>query len=145
MSIDDLIELTACVVSSFVSHNATGPAELPGLIKATYAALAELKSSDQTLSPPSPLTPAVPIDKSVTRDYIICLDDGRKLKTLKRYIRRKYSLSPEEYRAHWGLPEDYPMVAPSYAELRSSLARRKARQAPAGAAAKTIKNGPIRF
>ncbi len=67
----------------------------------------------------------MPIEESVTRDYIVCLDDGRRLKTLKRYLRRKYSLTPKQYRARWHLPEDYPMVAPGYAELRSALARRK--------------------
>ena len=119
----DLIELTVRVVAGFVAHNTIPAAELPALIRTTYAALSEL-SPDRFCSIPHQ-APAVPIDESVTRDYIVCLDDGRQLKTLKRYLRRKYSLTPEQYRARWHLPDDYPMVAPAYAELRSSLAKRK--------------------
>ena len=119
----DLIELTACIVASFASHNDITATELPGLIRNTYATLSEL-TSDRT-HPQPPRSPAVPIDKSVTRDYIVCLEDGRHLKTLRRYIKRKYSLTPDQYRARWGLPDDYPMVAPGYSQLRSSLAKRK--------------------
>jgi predicted transcriptional regulator len=120
----DLIELTVRVVASFATHNTIAAAELPALIQATHAALAGLSPERCCSRPHKP--PAVPVDKSVTRDYIVCLDDGRHLKTLKRYLRRKYSLTPEQYRARWHLPDDYPMVAPGYAELRSSLARGKA-------------------
>jgi predicted transcriptional regulator len=120
----NLIELTVRVVASFASHNTIAAAELPALIQATHAALSGL-SPERCCSRPHK-APAVPVDKSVTRDYIVCLDDGRQLKTLKRYLRRKYSLTPEQYRARWHLPDDYPMVAPGYAELRSSLARGKA-------------------
>jgi predicted transcriptional regulator len=134
----DLIELTVRVVAGFVSHNTIAAAELPALIRTTYAALSEL-SPDRFCSTPHQ-TPAVPIDESVTRDYIVCLDDGRQLKTLKRYLRRKYSLTPEQYRARWHLPDDYPMVAPAYAELRSSLAKRKPLVA-AGLTPRTAKNG----
>jgi MucR family transcriptional regulator, transcriptional regulator of exopolysaccharide biosynthesis len=119
----DLIELTVRVVAGFVSHNTITVAELPALIRSTYAALAEL-SPDQFCSQPH-RAPAVPIEESVTRDYIVCLDDGRHLKTLKRYLWRKYALTPQQYRARWHLPDDYPMVAPGYAELRSSLAKGK--------------------
>jgi len=134
----DLIELTARVVAGFVSHNRIAAAEVPALIRMTYAALSEL-SPDLFSSRPL-RTPAVPIEQSVTRDYIVCLDDGRHLKTLKRYLRRKYSLTPEQYRARWHLPDDYPMVAPGYAALRSSLARRK--PLPAFTVApKVFKNG----
>jgi predicted transcriptional regulator len=118
----DLIELTAYVVAGFVAHNTIGVAEIPGLIRTTYLALSEL--SPERACNLAHKTPAVPINESVTRDYIVCLDDGKRLKTLKRYIRRRYALTPEQYRARWQLPEDYPMVAPAYAELRSSLARR---------------------
>jgi predicted transcriptional regulator len=120
----DLIELTVRVVTAFASHNTIAAAELPALIQATHAALSGL-SPERCCSRPHK-APAVPVDKSVTRDYIVCLDDGRQLKTLKRYLRRKYSLTPEQYRARWHLPDDYPMVAPGYAELRSLLARGKA-------------------
>jgi predicted transcriptional regulator len=126
----DLIELTVLLVASFVSHNAVTATELPGLIRSTYAMLTELTAS-QTDSQ-TPRAPAVPIDKSITRDYIVCLDDGKRLKTLRRYLKRKYSLTPEQYRERWGLPEDYPMVAPGYSELRSSLAMRFAKRSRKG-------------
>jgi predicted transcriptional regulator len=119
----DLIELTVRVVAGFAAHNTITAAELPALIRTTYAVLSEL-SPDRFCSQPLQ-APAVPIDESVTRDYIVCLEDGRRLKTLKRYLRRKYSLTPEQYRVRWHLPENYPMVAPGYAQLRSSLARRR--------------------
>ena len=118
----DLVELTVCVVANYVSHNAVTPRELPELISNVHAVLSKLTPARGSTQ--SHRTPAVPIDQSITRDYLVCLDDGRRLKTLKRYLRRKYSLTPDQYRARWGLPDDYPMVAPSYAELRSSLARR---------------------
>jgi predicted transcriptional regulator len=121
----NLTELTAQVVAGFVSHNTVAVGELPHLIKVVHDALLGVKSLAS-----SALTriPAVPVGESVTRDYIVCLDDGQRLKTLKRHIRRKYSLSPEDYRARWHLPPDYPMVAPGYTELRSSLAKRGARK-----------------
>ena len=134
----DLIELTVRVVAGFVSHNTITAAELPALIRTTYDVLSELSPDRFSLRPQQ--APAVPIDESVTRDYIMCLEDGRRLKTLKRYLRRKYSLTPEQYRARWHLPDDYPMVAPGYAELRSSLARRRP-LAVGAMAPKAIKNG----
>ena len=134
----DLVELTVRVVAGFVSHNTITAAELPALIRTTYAVLSEL-SPDRFSSRPQQ-APAVPIDESVTRDYIMCLEDGRRLKTLKRYLRRKYSLTPEQYRARWHLPDDYPMVAPGYAELRSSLARRRP-LATGSVTPKAAKNG----
>jgi len=117
-------------VASFVSHNPVTAAELPELIRSTYALLTELTASHTDSRAPQP--PAVPIDKSITRDYIVCLNDGRRLKTLRRYLKRKYSLTPEQYRERWGLPEDYPMVAPGYSELRSSLAMRFAKRSRRG-------------
>jgi predicted transcriptional regulator len=126
----DLIELTVSLVASFVSHNAVTAAELPGLIRSTYTTLSELTASHTGSQ--IPRVPAVPIDKSVTRDYIVCLDDGRRLKTLRRYIKRKYLLTPDQYRERWGLPDDYPMVAPGYSELRSSLAMRFAKRSRKG-------------
>jgi predicted transcriptional regulator len=126
----DLIELTVSLVASFVSHNVIIAAELPALIRSTYATLTELAASGADSQ--TPRVPAVPIDKSVTREYIVCLDDGRRLKTLRRYIKRKYSLTPDQYRERWGLPDDYPMVAPGYSELRSSLAMRFAKRSRKG-------------
>ena len=126
----DLTELTVLLVASFVSHNAVTAAELPGLIRSTYAMLTDLTASrtdSQALRPP-----AVPSEQSITRDYIVCLDDGTRLKTLRRYLKRKYSLTPEQYRERWGLPDDYPMVAPGYSELRSSLATRFAKRSRKG-------------
>jgi predicted transcriptional regulator len=126
----DLIELTVSLVVSFVSHNAVTAAELPALIRSTYATLTELTASRTGCQ--TPRVPAVPIDRSITRDYIVCLDDGRRLKTLTRYLMRKYSLTPDQYRERWGLPDDYPMVAPGYSELRSSLAIRFANRSRKG-------------
>jgi predicted transcriptional regulator len=127
----DLIELTVSLVATIVSHNAVTPAELPALIRNTYATLAELTANRADPSP-TPRVPAIPIDRSITRDYIVCLDDGRRLKSLRRYLMRKYSLTPDQYRERWGLPADYPMVAPGYSELRSSLAIRFAKKSRKG-------------
>ena len=126
----DLIELTVSLVTSFVSHNAITTAELPALIRSTHATLAELTASRTDSQ--SPRVPAVPIDRSITPDYIVCLDDGKRLKTLRRYLKRKYALTPDQYRQRWGLPDDYPMVAPGYSELRSSLAIRSANRSRKG-------------
>ena len=117
----DLIELTVRVVTSFASHNTIAAAELPALIQATHAALSGL-SPERCCSRPHK-APAVPVDRSITRDYIVCLDDGRHLKTLKRYLRRKYSLTPEQYRARWNLKPDHPITAPGYSERRSAMAK----------------------
>jgi predicted transcriptional regulator len=116
-------ELTACVVASFVSNQPVPISELPGLIKLTYQAFAGLDRADD-VDRAVARGPAVPIEQSVADDYLVCLEDGRRLKTLKRYIRHRYALTPQQYRARWRLPPDYPMVAPSYARLRSSLAKR---------------------
>jgi predicted transcriptional regulator len=115
-------ELTACVVASFVSNHSVPIGELPELINLTYRAFVGLDRAEVDRAVAR--APAVPIEQSVADDYLVCLEDGRRLKTLKRYIRRHYELTPQQYRARWGLPPDYPMVAPSYARLRSSLARR---------------------
>jgi predicted transcriptional regulator len=118
----DLRELTAWVVASFVANHSLPVSDVPELINLTYKAFARLgrAAAEGTVAG----KPAVPIEQSVADDFIVCLEDGRRLKTLKRYIRQKYALTPQQYRARWGLPPDYPMVAPSYARLRSSLARR---------------------
>ncbi len=120
---DNLIDLAADIVSAYVSNNAINSAELPSLIKDTYAALQE-SSSGAAEPEPEPLKPAVSIKKSITPDYLICLEDGKQFKSLKRHIRTHYDLTPEEYREKWGLPHDYPMVAPNYAKARSRLAKK---------------------
>ena len=121
----DLRELTARVVASFVSHQSLPASEVPELIRQTYQAFANLghTDADRLIS----RVPAVPIEQSVADDFVVCLEDGRRLKTLKRYLRNQFGLSPQQYRSRWGLPPDYPMVAPSYTRLRSSLARRTGR------------------
>jgi len=118
----ELIELSTEIVSAYVSHNAVSPGDLPKLIAEVHAALRALQSNE-TPAPVEELKPAVPVRKSVAPDYIICLEDGKKFKSLKRHLRTHYNLSPEEYREKWGLPADYPMVAPSYSATRSKLAK----------------------
>ena len=118
----DLIELSTEIVSAYVSHNAVSPGDLPKLIAEVHGALRALQSNEVP-APVEELKPAVPVRKSVANDYIICLEDGKKFKSLKRHLRTHYNLSPEEYREKWGLPADYPMVAPSYSATRSKLAK----------------------
>ena len=118
----DLIELSTEIVSAYVSHNALSPSDLPKLIADVHGALRTLSTNEAPL-PVEELKPAVPVRKSVAADYIICLEDGKKFKSLKRHLRTHYNLSPEEYREKWGLPADYPMVAPSYSATRSKLAK----------------------
>jgi len=122
-SSSELVELTVDIVSAYVSNNAVVAADLPSLIDETFSALREAaaKASQPTKDV---LDPAVPIKKSVTPDYIICLEDGKQFKSLKRHLRNSFNLSPDEYRAKWGLPYDYPMVAPNYAAARSALAKK---------------------
>lgn len=119
----ELVELTADVVSAYVSNNTVVAENLPDLIANVSEALGQVAAS---VAEPvkEELTPAVPIKTSVTPDYIICLDDGKKFKSLKRHLRSKYDLSPDEYREKWGLPHGYPMVAPNYSAARSKLAKK---------------------
>lgn len=117
----EILGLATEIVSAYVSNNAMAATDLPALIKTIYSTLAGLEKGEDAAS--AELTPAVPVKKSITPEYIICLEDGKKLKMLKRYLRSQYGLSPEEYRARWGLPLDYPMVAPNYAAQRSRLAK----------------------
>jgi predicted transcriptional regulator len=120
---DDLVSLTATIVSAYVSNNTVGASELPSIINHVHDALS--RATMRTSSPDSEeLKPAVAIKKSVTDEHIVCLEDGKKFKSLKRHLRTHYNLSPEQYREKWGLPPDYPMVAPKYAEARSQLAKR---------------------
>lgn len=118
----ELAVLTANIVSAYVSNNTLVAADMPDLIDQTFDALSEA-ASKAARPLKEELTPAVPIKKSVTPDYIICLEDGKKFKSLKRHLRTSYGLSPDEYREKWGLPYDYPMVAPNYAATRSALAK----------------------
>jgi len=118
----DLIELSTEIVSAYVSHNAVSPTDLPRLIAEVHTALRALQNNE-VQAPAEELKPAVPVKKSVTPDYIVCLEDGKKFKSLKRHLRTHYNLSPEEYREKWGLPADYPMVAPNYSATRSKLAK----------------------
>jgi len=116
------IDLAADIVSAYVSKNSVPQADLPGLIDSVHTALSQATQGATEVSKEE-LTPAVPIKKSITPDYLICLDDGKKFKSLKRHLRTAYNRTPEEYRARWNLPSDYPMVAPNYAQARSALAR----------------------
>jgi len=122
-SSSDLVELTADIVSAYVSNNAVVSADLPDLIDQTFNALNQAAAKEfQPLK--EELSPAVSIKKSVTPDYIICLEDGKSFKSLKRHLRTSYNLTPEEYREKWGLPSDSPMVAPNYATQRSAIAKK---------------------
>ena len=115
------VGLTASIVSAYVSHNSVPAADIPALINQVHAALS-MVSSGQKPPPPEPPKPMVSIKKSITPDYIICLEDGKRFKSLKRHLRTQYNLSPDQYRDKWDLPRDYPMVAPNYAATRSRLA-----------------------
>jgi predicted transcriptional regulator len=118
----DLIEATTEIVSSYVGRNVLGAADVPDLIAKVHGALLRLNlPADVPVA--APLKPAVSIKKSVTPDFLICLEDGKKFKSLKRHLQSHFSMTPDEYRAKWGLPRDYPMVAPNYAQLRSGMAK----------------------
>jgi predicted transcriptional regulator len=117
------IQLTANIVSAYVSNNTVSSAEIPALISQVYAALMRVSNGGTVATPAEPLKPAVPIKRSVTAEYIVCLEDGKKFKSLKRHLRTQYGLTPDQYRAKWNLPPDYPMVSHNYAEARSQLAK----------------------
>jgi predicted transcriptional regulator len=122
LATSNYIELAADIVSAYVSNNSVPSGDLPSLISDVHSAL--LKVGGGTIEVPAEAPkPAVPVKKSVTPDYIICLEDGKKFKSLKRHLRTQYSMTPEQYREKWGLPVDYPMVAPNYAKARSELAK----------------------
>ncbi len=118
----ELVELSAEIVCAYVSHNVLSPSDVTKFIGDVHNTLKALRSSDTTQEQPE-IKPAVPVRKSVASDYIICLEDGKKFKSLKRHIRTHYDLSPDEYREKWGLAADYPMVAPNYSAVRSQLAK----------------------
>ena len=119
---DDLIDLSAEIVSAYVSHNALSVTDLPKLIGEVHAALRNLHGTG-VVEPVAELHPAVPVKKSISADYLVCLEDGKKFKSRKRHLRTHFNLSPELYREKWGLPADYPMVAPNYSATRSRLAK----------------------
>jgi predicted transcriptional regulator len=119
----DKLRWSADIVASYVAQNTLPQAGIPDLIRSVYEALATLGQAPAPVRSTEKQKPAVPISKSVHEDYIVCLEDGKRLKMLKRYLRSRYDLSPEEYRRKWSLPPDYPMVAPAYAARRSDFAK----------------------
>ena len=123
ISPEELLRMTTEVAAAYFSNNTLPSLQLPEVIKTIHDSLTALRGGDGA-TPAEPPTPAVPIKKSVTPDYIVCLEDGRKLKMLKRHLRTAYNMTPEDYRRRWGLPADYPMVAPNYAAKRSALAKK---------------------
>ena len=118
-----LLRMTSQIVASFVANNPVTTDSLPEVIRSVYMTVSALAGASE-LKPDSKPRPAVPVSRSVSTDYIVCLEDGRKLKMLKRYLRSRYDMSPDEYRKRWGLPADYPMVAPAYTERRSEFAKK---------------------
>ena len=117
------IDLTASIVSAYLSHNSTPASEIPGLISQVHSALLRV-STGRVETSAEPAKPAVSVKKSMTPDYLVCLEDGKRFKSLKRHLRTQYGMTPEQYRDKWGLPPDYPMVAPNYAVARSQLAKK---------------------
>jgi predicted transcriptional regulator len=126
MNTEEILGLTAEIVSAHVSNNSVSVTDLPNLITEVHRTLATLGTSAPASPAPEPAkqAPAVPVKKSITPDYLVCLEDGRKMKMLKRHLQTSYGMSPEQYREKWGLGSDYPMVAPNYAKIRSSLAKK---------------------
>ncbi len=121
---DNLASLAVQIVAAYVSNNQVPQPDLPRLIGEVHRALAAAMTGQAPRQEPAELKPAVTVRKSLTADFLICLEDGKKFKSLKRHLRTHYNLSPEQYREKWNLPADYPMVAPNYAKARSSLAKR---------------------
>jgi predicted transcriptional regulator len=118
---DEILRMVTEIVAAYVSKNPVSPGDLPVIIRNVHATLGGMSGGEPAAAPRAP---AVPVKKSVTADYIVCLEDGKKLKMLKRYLRSRFKLSPDEYRKRWNLPPDYPMVAPSYAKRRSDFAKK---------------------
>jgi len=117
------VELTASIVSAYLSNNPTQASDIPNLINQVHAALLRV-STGRSDAPIEPAKPAVSMKKSITPEYLVCLEDGKRFKSLKRHLRTQYNMTPEQYRDKWGLPADYPMVAPNYAVARSQLAKK---------------------
>ncbi len=123
MESQSTVVLAASIVSAYVSKNSLPLAELPVLIAAVHGVMTKLSGGSALPARLEPLKPAVPVKKSISEEYLVCLEDGRKFKSLKRHLRTRYNLTPEQYRAKWQLPVDYPMVAPGYAATRSQMAK----------------------
>jgi predicted transcriptional regulator len=123
LSSEDLLRLSAEIVAAYVSQNQIPASGIPELVRTVHQSVAGLGSAGEPARPAEKQKPAVPISRSIQNDYIVCLEDGKKLKMLKRYLRSRYDMSPEDYRRKWGLPPDYPMVAPAYAARRSDFAK----------------------
>ncbi len=121
--VEAITQMTAELVSAYVSNNSLPVADLPGLIERIFSSLRELDGGAPEIVAETPAKPAVTIKKSITPDYLICLEDGKRLKMLKRHLRSTYNMTPDAYRTKWGLPPDYPMVAPNYAAQRSAFAK----------------------
>ena len=121
-SSSNYIELTANIVSAYVSNNAVAAGDISALISQVHSALLRVSNGQGEVAPEA-VKPAIPVKKSITPEYLICLEDGKKFKSLKRHLRTQYNLTPEQYRDKWALPPDYPMVAPNYAAARSQLAK----------------------
>lgn len=119
---DDVLRMTAEIVAAYLGHNTVPAVQIPDVIRGVHQALES--AAGGAIGAETSLKPAIAVKKSVTPDYIICLEDGKKLKMLKRYLRSTYGMTPEEYRAKWGLAPDYPMVAPNYAKQRSAFAKK---------------------
>jgi len=118
----NFVGLTANIVSAYVSNNTVAAADIPALINQVHQALLRV-TTGQAPTSAEPLKPAVPVKRSITPEYLVCLEDGKKFKSLKRHLRTQYNMTPEQYREKWNLPADYPMVAPNYAAARSQLAK----------------------
>lgn len=117
------VELTASIVAAYLTNNSTPSSEIPNLIAQVHAALSRVSGARVDVMV-EPVKPAVALKKSITADYLVCLEDGKRFKSLKRHLRTQYNMTPEQYRAKWGLPSDYPMVARNYAATRSQLAKK---------------------
>ena len=120
----NFLDLTADIVSAYVSHNSTPASEIPALISQIHAALLRVSIGRSEVAPLEPAKPAVSVKKSITPDHLVCLEDGKRFKSLKRHLRTQYNMTPEQYRDKWSLPAHYPMVAPNYAVARSQLAKK---------------------
>ena len=120
----ELLAMTAQIVAAYAGRNDVAATDLPALIDKVYGCLTRQAAEEPAAEPAPPRKAAIPINRSVTPDYLVCLEDGKRLKMLKRHLRAAYGLTPEEYRAKWGLPPDYPMVAPNYAKERSAFAKK---------------------
>ena len=128
----DHLAMTTEIVAAYVSHNSVPVGELTGLLRSVHGALVSVATGPVALPEPETLKPAVPIKKSVHDEFIVCLENGKRFKSLKRHLSTTYGLTPDQYRAKWGLPKDYPMVAPAYAQSRSNLASQMGPRAQAG-------------